>query len=130
MATFAGVDIFGPQVRMRVSPLPKAVQENHYPGATGVESLDLGGVGGIVHCEGWLVAPDAISVGALEQIFIDFQQDGGAYVLVDTQLRIWTNVILKSFDPGDLAPQAWDGFNGAFTAAVARYYTATFRILQ
>jgi hypothetical protein len=103
------------------------VQENHYPGATGVESLDLGGVGGVTHCTGWLLSPTLQGLAGAEQAFRAYQQDGGAYVLFDTRGNLWTNVILKTFEPHHPVEAAC--FSQGLGPLFGVYYTATFRHL-
>jgi hypothetical protein len=126
MATFNGVDIFGLHVRMTPRPLQKARQDNHYPGTTGIHRVDLGGVGGVVAVTGFLLAPTAYALGAVEAPFFQFQQDGGAYVLVDTIGRIWPNAILESYDPAEEVVVGIDETGTGW----GRFYHALFRILQ
>ena len=98
MATFNGEDL-GFIFAMNTAPATKSRQINTYPGANGLEVIDLGTRGGQTVLDGALFAANAASLAALEQSFRTLQEDGGPYNLVDTLGTAWSNVILVAFAP-------------------------------
>jgi len=98
MASFNGVDL-GLIFEMNTAAAPKAFQVRAYPGANGLEVLDMGSRGGMTTAEGAVFAgsPTALA-GALASLRA-LQVDGGSYVLIDTLGTSWSGVKLMLFQP-------------------------------
>lgn len=97
---------------------PVARQINDYPGVNGLEVLTLGSRGGTSEADGVLLGADLADLAAQFSTFLDYQRDGGAYVLVDSKGTAWPLVILVDFRPdGPVKPALNYGYVQAFRAA-------------
>jgi len=94
--SYGGYAIFGRSVSMETSTLPREVQENHYFGLTGTETLDGGGRGGKVTVAGILTAQTLPDLTTMWTTFESYQ-DGQTRQLVDTKGRVYQQVRLISF---------------------------------
>jgi hypothetical protein len=124
MATFNGLDIFGPHVRMLPAPNDKARQINKYPATDGLQAIDMGGMGATTQVEGWLCSDSPYDVGYLEEQFWFWQADGGAYQLFDTMGDTYENVILQTYRPASPILPVIDFTTGI--AGFGRMYIAIF----
>jgi len=97
-AYYAGLDL-GFIFIMNTAASPNSRMLNAYPGANGLESVDLGSRGGHTLVEGGIVAASAGGLAAVEAAFRGLQVNGLASVLVDTLGTAWPEVILDQFVP-------------------------------
>lgn len=98
MPSYNGVPLFGIGAKIRTSDNPRSVQENSFPGVSGVESLDLGMRGRITEATGLLVGDSALELANLLTQFRSYN-DGNTYLLVDSLGFTWPYVRLVSFEP-------------------------------
>ena len=118
MASFNGTSL-GFVFAMNPSAAPNALQINAYPGADGLEVLDLGSRGGRTVVEGALLASSPGGLGAYEGAFRTLQRDKVTSILVDTLGTAWSGVKLVLFAPtGRVVPLVGGGY--------ARKYHAEF----
>lgn len=113
--TFDGVWL-GPICTTRTYANPVARQVNEYPGVNGLEVLNLGSRGGTTEADGLLFGTDLYDLANRFATFINYQRDGGAYVLYDSFGTAWPLVILVDFHPEGLAMQAPGGVVRAYRA--------------
>ena len=110
MASFNGASL-GFIFAMSTAANPNDLQVNAYPGANGLEVLNMGARGGNTTVAGALGGATAQGLAAAEATFRSLQVSGGAYVLVDNLGTSWSNVILTEFRPvGRIYPAVGIGF--------------------
>lgn len=98
-ALLDGQDVFGFVMKFANPPNPVARQLNEYPGVDGLQAVVLGARGGTSEVEGAWVGPDLATIAAFEATALAYQQDGGAYTLLDPYGTTWANVCLESYHP-------------------------------
>ncbi len=92
--SFGGSYIFGTACHVAHIPNPIAQQKDGFFGVTGLNSLYGGGRGRSFLVAGVLVGPDVATVIAAEGILLSYA-DGITRTFVDTQGRVWPNVIFE-----------------------------------
>jgi hypothetical protein len=98
MATYAAFDL-GLIFEMVTVAAPNARQVNAYPGANGLEVIDLGSRGGQTTVLAALGASSSSGLATLIQGLRTLQVAGTANVLVDEFGVSWPGVILEMFAP-------------------------------
>jgi hypothetical protein len=96
--SYGGVTLFGEGVSIVIQDTDPDVQENSYPGVSGVETTHLGNRGRFAIATGTHRASDPQYLVALQTIFRSYK-DGIARPLVDTAGATWFPVLLRTFDP-------------------------------
>src|SRR5262245_14809121 len=99
--TFGGFPIFGTACKVVHIPRANAQQVDAFFGVTGNVTLFGGGRGRVFEITGVLVAETLPELGAFETVLLSYA-DGIARVFIDTQGRIWPNVIFH----GEYMPDA------------------------
>ena len=98
MASYAGFNL-GLIFEMNTFPAPNARQINEYPGANGIEVIDMGSRGGRTTVVGGLGSATAGGLATLIQGLRTLQVAGSGNVLVDHFGVPWAGVILEQFAP-------------------------------
>jgi len=98
MATYDGLNIFGRSVTITHVMNPTAEQTNAFFGLSGTQALYGGHRGRAFEVTGVLAATNMVDLNLAEDLFLS-HVDGIARVLVDTRLRVWTDVLIDSFQP-------------------------------
>lgn len=119
--SYGGFSIFGLAPRFVAEPAPLEIQETAYPGVNGVETLMLGGRGGVITVTGLIYGVNAAAVTTWELLFHSYR-DGVARALVDTSGYSWTYAQLRDFRPTSKR------YTTLYYGSI-RSYAATFRIL-
>ena len=105
LASYGGVDIFGPLVSIAHDPKPTASSISAFFGVSGSFQQWGGTRGRVFMVKGVAIASDLSGLRAIEASFASFN-DGVARTLVDPYGYTWPNVIYK----GDMKLQGKVGF--------------------
>jgi hypothetical protein len=120
MATFNGVDYFGPVCTVKAIPAPRRLQINRYPGVNGLQAKDMGADGGEFVVEGWLIAPTPLDVGSLESDLFVAQQTGVLAYFVDNYGNQWPNCLLRMPEVDDRVYPCNGGFCRRYRVTILR----------
>lgn len=121
MASYAAFDL-GLVFEMNTSPAPNARQVNEYPGANGLEVIDMGSRGGRTTVFGGLGATTSGGLATLIQGLRTLQVAGTANTLVDAFGVSWTGVILEQFAPVGRVHRGGPGFVQKYQASFLHVY--------
>lgn len=121
MASYAGFGL-GHVRSMPTRPAPKARQINEYPGADGLEVIDLGARGGTTHVTALLVASTTAGLVLLKQGLRTLQQAGTGNVLITVDGESFDGVILVDFEPGGAMRPCTGGWCEAYQATFLHVY--------
>lgn len=106
--SFGGSNVFGTACHVVHVPRPVAVQKDDYLGQNGWTSLFGGGRGRTFDVSGVLVGPSLPAVIAAEGLLLAYA-DGIARTFIDTQGRVWPNVIFEGeYQPSRDGPKPTD----------------------
>lgn len=106
--TLGGLPVFGTAVRVRHVPESTVVQVGSYFGAEGTTSLAGGGRGRRFEVSGVFVGVDAPAVMGCEASLLSLA-DGQGRDFIDTQGRVWPNVLFEgSYLPDTRGPVLTD----------------------
>jgi hypothetical protein len=106
--SFGGLFLFGTACHVVHIPNPVAQQKDGFFGVTGLTSLYGGGRGRTFQVSGVLTGPDLATVIAAEGSLLSYA-DGIMRTFIDTQGRVWSNVIFEGeYQPSPGGPMSTD----------------------
>ena len=107
MATLNGLDVFGLAVHAQHLPDDPVIQENHYFGVSGIQSLYGGQPGRRFRVTGLLPGSSPAGCKASEAALLALG-NGVAYTFVDSWGVAWPNVLLEHYVPDAEGPKSTD----------------------